>query len=98
MHLKTFETHYVPLYVEMYVTGGLIGFKFELIPGTCHDVPSTKESTATGEASVIGQRTCSCSFLEDNGELCTLKTLMSCVPIKTSSHLFSMDCVSKKVY
>ena len=63
------------------MTGGLTGFKLAFIPGTYHDTPSTKTNTTTGEASIIGQGTASYSFLDDNGEIYTLKTLMSYAPM-----------------
>ena len=55
------------------VTGGLTGFKADFIPGTYHETTRAKTNTAAGEAAIIGQATASYFFLDNNGEIFTLK-------------------------
>ena len=76
-HLVTFNSCSVQLCIDACVTGGLLGFVSDLIPGTCNSTTATKTNTDAGEATMVGQITATCTFIDDKGDSCTITTLMS---------------------
>ena len=76
IHLITFDSDKVQLYIDTCLTGGLTGFASDLIPESYNKTAATKISTDKGEANMFGQGKATCTLPNDKGDLFTINNLI----------------------